>query len=453
MAVAPMNHYRAGEGLVDATPAREHLDGLISATGCTPHTVATAAGVSRDTVVRILDRTHLAITPTVADKVTAVTADMVPIHRVPTGPVREHLTRLHNLGWPDRAVAAVAGVSVATVYQARTGRRATTTADLSKWILTVDEELLRARCPNDDPTLSAHARRHLTQLLNIPGVTVNKVKDTARVSSDTIAVLRAGRAPMPAQSRAILALNPEDLTGPDDDTVRTRLRLLVDLAGSVGAASATGLHRASIRSALAGAPITTTTKEAILRADPVTARPHPHTNVPATATRRRLHALARAGWPMTHIARRVGREGIFEPPGLRTVQVTAASRDMIVELYDDLIRSPGPSEHAAKIAVSKMWASADDWDGRDLTDPDAWPFLPGAPECPVDVISSVVHPWIEGHSKLQVSRQTGIRYNTISDLITTYGAWKLADEPWRSRTGQHPTRVSPNGPTVKRKAG
>lgn len=301
----------------------------------------------------------------------------------------------------------------------------------------MSETLLRARCPDDDPDLSRRATAHLRELLTLPGVTVNQVMGAARVSSDTIRVLMEDRAPLPAQSHAVLGVDRVELVGPDSQDTQRHLRILVDVAGPVAVAAAAGLNRATVREALNGATVTRQTREAILAVDPGMVRPRPDRKVDATGTRRRLHALARAGWPMKVVAQRLGREGIFEPPGLRTRQVTAANRDAVVDLYDELIHSPGPSPHAARIAVSKQWAAADEWDSPvTMSDPAAWPAFPGAPVRPVSLIRAVVTPWLEGMSVNRVAEQVGVSAASVSRIVSVYGRWKVADEPWSPRTGR-----------------
>jgi hypothetical protein len=102
--------------------------------------------------------------------------------------------------------------------------------------------------------------------------------------------------------------------------------------------------------------------------------------VDATGTRRRLQALATAGWsaqviadllgvgPKTHICRiRAGARA----------RVLRSTAQRVQALYDELWDRPGPSLYARNYAAKRAWALPLAWDDDTIDDPAAAPNLAG----------------------------------------------------------------------------
>lgn len=110
----------------------------------------------------------------------------------------------------------------------------------------------------------------------------------------------------------------------------------------------------------------------------VTAPPASRRNgyVDATASRRRLQALAVMGWPTRQIAARLGN---LDPQTYRyiangrTRTIRRRTEQAIAELYDELWATPGPSRKSASIAKSKGWVPPLAWDDDSIADPSARP--------------------------------------------------------------------------------
>lgn len=98
--------------------------------------------------------------------------------------------------------------------------------------------------------------------------------------------------------------------------------------------------------------------------------------VDATASRRRLQALAVLGWPTRTIAARLGnldaQTYIYIANG-RTRTIRRRTEDAIAQLYDELWDAPGPSKRTRSIALSKGWVPPLAWDEDSIADPAAKP--------------------------------------------------------------------------------
>lgn len=98
--------------------------------------------------------------------------------------------------------------------------------------------------------------------------------------------------------------------------------------------------------------------------------------VDATASRRRLQALAVMGWPTREIAARLGN---LDPQTYqyiangRTRTIRRRTEQAIAELYDELWATPGPSRKSASIAKGKGWVPPLAWDDDSIADPSARP--------------------------------------------------------------------------------
>jgi plasmid maintenance system antidote protein VapI len=105
--------------------------------------------------------------------------------------------------------------------------------------------------------------------------------------------------------------------------------------------------------------------------------------IPATGTARRLTALRAMGWPIDHLAHRLGTTiqnvNAIERRRKRVTTRTAAA---IAELYDEIAMRPGPSARAAKRARTLGAVVPLGWDDDTIDDPGAWAFdgLDSAPD-------------------------------------------------------------------------
>ena len=98
--------------------------------------------------------------------------------------------------------------------------------------------------------------------------------------------------------------------------------------------------------------------------------------VDATASQRRLQALAVMGWPTREIAARLGnldaQTYVYIANG-RTRTIRRRTEDAIAALYDELWDQPGRSARTRTIALRKGWAPPLAWDDDTIADPDAQP--------------------------------------------------------------------------------
>jgi DNA-binding phage protein len=108
--------------------------------------------------------------------------------------------------------------------------------------------------------------------------------------------------------------------------------------------------------------------------------------IDATGTRRRMQALASAGWPSKAIHQRiqVGNMQTFEK--LRTrIKVTARLARVVRDFYDD-VSAKTAEEHGVEpwvasrtrtYATKNQWAGPEAWDPDTIDDPDAYPDWTG----------------------------------------------------------------------------
>lgn len=98
--------------------------------------------------------------------------------------------------------------------------------------------------------------------------------------------------------------------------------------------------------------------------------------VPSCGTRRRLEALAAAGWPAEHIASLIG----VCPEALRSLRIRASilrsSADRVAAVYEQLAAQPGPSTRCAKRARARGCLPPSRWTADTIDDPDASPLSP-----------------------------------------------------------------------------
>lgn len=132
-----------------------------------------------------------------------------------------------------------------------------------------------------------------------------------------------------------------------------------------GLAAATAIDPGALGNLTSG--LTTTVRRSTLAA--ITALPLPPTLI---GTQRRLHALARLGWPPSHIATHAG----LSPSALRNAtyrnRYTPAVRFAIASAFERLRGTPGPSRATARAAATRGYPTALAWHA-DIDDPRATP--------------------------------------------------------------------------------
>lgn len=99
--------------------------------------------------------------------------------------------------------------------------------------------------------------------------------------------------------------------------------------------------------------------------------------VDATGSRRRIHALQAAGYPLEMIVAalgyRSGRHALSPLLSPRRQQIRRERAEQITALYERWSRLPGPSRSARLRAQSAGHAAPAQWRGRDIDDPTARP--------------------------------------------------------------------------------
>ena len=104
-----------------------------------------------------------------------------------------------------------------------------------------------------------------------------------------------------------------------------------------------------------------------------------HRQVDAAGTRRRIQALARAGWSMRHVAGRLGvtisTVSAYARPGRKRVEARVARA--VRDVYDDLASTPGDCTRSQKWAQRRGWPPPLAWD--DIDDPAATPWTDAGP--------------------------------------------------------------------------
>lgn len=95
--------------------------------------------------------------------------------------------------------------------------------------------------------------------------------------------------------------------------------------------------------------------------------------VPSLGSRRRAHALAAVGWPLTAQAEQLGVQVGDYAHSLDRPQLSAGRAEAIAALYERLSGTPGPSSRARAFAKSRGWAPPLAWD--DIDDPDETPSV------------------------------------------------------------------------------
>lgn len=218
------------------------------------------------------------------------------------------------------------------------------------------------------------------------------------------------------------------------NTVATHLRTLLD-NGWTGqmVADAAQISRKTVWNILNSdvATVRHDTARAVL-ALAVTRRPDG--TVPSVGTRRRAHALAAMGWPLSWIAEQAGLSftGLRDISAGRTKSVKGTYRDAIEALYRTHSMRPGPSQVARRTALRKGWVTAAAWDGAAIDDPSADPELSPETSLNRDELAAIRRADVEhldkfGVSSDEISRRLGMAESTVKGIVKELRAGERRD--------------------------
>lgn len=106
--------------------------------------------------------------------------------------------------------------------------------------------------------------------------------------------------------------------------------------------------------------------------------------VDATATRRRIQALAYIGWPIIRTAEAAGlsHRHVFGILNGSVASLAPAHAQRYERVYAELSERPGPTDHSRSIARRNGWAPPIAWDDDTIVDPAAHPEWTG--QCGTD---------------------------------------------------------------------
>lgn len=159
-------------------------------------------------------------------------------------------------------------------------------------------------------------------------------------------------------------------------------------------------------------------------------------DIDATGTRRRLRALVAIGWPIDHLAPRLGifatALGNIARGELEHVRIATA--DTVALHYQQLSRVPGPSNRGRILARKKGWHGPLAWDGN-IDDPQAQPETSDAYEDvpkyerDPDRAREMVHLHLLGESIPVIAKKVGTTEKYVSDQLPV----ALRQRAWRIR--------------------
>lgn len=148
--------------------------------------------------------------------------------------------------------------------------------------------------------------------------------------------------------------------------------------------------------------------------------PHPAQTRPlADGARRRVQALAVAGWPLEVQGQRFGlhsKGALVEV--ISNPTLLARYHWGLVELYDELSMKRGPSNLTSRRAIRRRWVPALAWDEDTIDDPTAKPDLgrrgrTGSGRCPVVDLAEVEHLREGGCSDEEIAARLGVKVISI----------------------------------------
>ena len=181
----------------------------------------------------------------------------------------------------------------------------------------------------------------------------------------------------------------------DAEPVRQHVRALSEAGiGWMRLARLAGVPRGSISKLLYGDPqrglaptkgMRAKNALAILAVQPTLDNLGDGTRIDGTGTRRRLQALAAAGWTQSELARRIGMEPANFCKTITSRFVAVSTARAANDLYEQLWRAdptqygvpPHRAAYARKLAAAKQWAPVGAWDDDRIDDPEAFPDWTG----------------------------------------------------------------------------
>jgi hypothetical protein len=146
-----------------------------------------------------------------------------------------------------------------------------------------------------------------------------------------------------------------------------------------------------------------------------------------TGTIRRVHALARMGWPQRDIAALAGfsRPADLTNTGRLIHRDTAAAVDAV---FRRLCMTPGPSRRVRAIAANRGYPGPLDWD--DIDDPDETPQTPTAPRFE----RRLDHDWVQVERAVDGLRPA-LSHAELDEAVRRLHARQWGDQPIASWLG------------------
>lgn len=230
----------------------------------------------------------------------------------------------------------------------------------------------------------------------------------------------------------------------DAEPVREHLRALSECGiGWKCVVTLSGVPSGAVSKLLFGGPgsrpptrrVRPETAERILAVQPSPAALSAGALVDVTATRRRARALVAAGYPLSAVARRLGKTVQNFSTALDRPQVTAATARAVQALYDELWDvPPDESTHRAKISASrarnmaraKGWPPPMAWDDDTIGDPGAGPaegwqrtgrLRPAEVAEEARELLRFAYGPEDEHAREHVAERLGMRRNTLDTVL------------------------------------
>lgn len=225
------------------------------------------------------------------------------------------------------------------------------------------------------------------------------------------------------------------------DPVRAHIRTLQECGlGTRRIAETAGVDRKRLIAILNGRPDRGTPPQekvrpelaaAILAVEPTLENLGAATVIDGTGTRRRLQALAVAGWPQHHLATRLGMSDTNFSSTLGRDHVMVRTARAVAALYDELWRA-NPLEHGAspcgitrarKHAKAQGWAPAGAWDDDSIDDPAAQPDTGEHVSRSVALAEDGLElEKRQGYTRQQAAARLGVSRTALDKAISRYSA-------------------------------
>lgn len=226
----------------------------------------------------------------------------------------------------------------------------------------------------------------------------------------------------------------------DAEPVRVHVRHLLNNGMSVRLiASTAGVNRKCIQALLYGCrnrgtppkrQMRKTNADAILAVripvEPLTVLPN-RALVDATGTKRRIRALVSYGYSYAEMARRVGwtTANLAKLAGDDTVNVTAGTARLIVDLFNELQLTPGTNSRAKKRGKSHGWALPMEWEEDEIDDPAATPQITDPGRVSFDVRYMEMRDFL-GLNDYEIARRMGVSLESLERQKFRYGIYTNA---------------------------